>query len=125
MEFQHLRYKFELALAGMEDGPALYSRSNVLTRLKLLTVYKQNWPKLMWTDEQKIKLSPTVAKVGVSANFLYTIASQTLDLSEFPSCRTGRAPSQTRHLRYNTTPQSDCVAVDPVQSLIVAAHTYL
>lgn len=125
MEFQHLRYKLELAMAGMQDGPALYSsRSSVLMRLQLLMAYKRDWPKLFWTDEKKIKLPATAIKVGVSGNFLYTIGNQTLDLSEFPSCRTGRIPSQTRHMKYNTAPQSDCVAIDLLQSLIVAAHTY-
>lgn len=125
MEFQHLRYKLELATAGMQDGPALYSsRSSVLMRLQLLMAYKRDWPKLLWTDEKKIKLPATAIQVGVSGNFLYTIGNQTLDLSEFPSCRTGRIPSQTRHMKYNTTPRSDCVAVDLLQSLIVVAHTY-
>ena len=124
-EFQHLRYKFELAMTGMQDGPALYSsRSSVMMRLKLLTAYKRDWPKLLWTDEKKIRLPPAAIKVGVSGNFLYSIGNQTLDLSEFPSCRTGRIPSQTRHIKYNTA-QSDCVAVDLLQSLLVAAHTYV
>lgn len=114
-------------MAGMQDGPALYSsstRSSVLTRLQLLMAYKRDWPRLLWTDEKKIKLPATAIHVGVSGNFLYTIGNQTLDLSEFPSCRTGRIPSQTRHMKYTTTPQFDCVAVDLAQSLIVAAHTY-
>ena len=125
MEFQHLRYKLELAMAGMQDGPALYSnRSTVMMRLKLLIAYKRDWPRLLWTDEKKIRLPAAAIKVGVSGNFLYTIGNQTLDLAEFPSCRTGRIPSQTRHIKYNTAPQPDCVAVDLLQSLLVTAHTY-
>ncbi len=44
MEFQHLRYKFELAVVGMKDGPASYMGRSALLRLQLLTAYKKDWP---------------------------------------------------------------------------------
>ncbi|KAF8159486.1 hypothetical protein B0H34DRAFT_796728 [Crassisporium funariophilum] len=124
MEFQHLRYKFELAVTGMKDGPASYSTRSPFIRLQLLMAYKKDWPKILWTDEQKVKIPAASTLVGVSGNFLYSVGNQSLDLVELPSCRTGRPPSQTRHMKYNTTPQADCVAVDSLQSLIIASHTY-
>ncbi|KDR80694.1 hypothetical protein GALMADRAFT_60553 [Galerina marginata CBS 339.88] len=125
MEFQHLRYRFELAVVGMRDGPVSNStRSSPLIRLQLLMAYKKDWPSLNWTDEQKVRVPDTATQVDVSGNFLYYVGTQSLDLIELPSCRTGCPPSQTRHLKYNTTPQADCVAIDPLQSLIVTSQTY-
>jgi len=124
MDFQHLRYKFELAVVGMKDGPAAYSTRSPMIRLQLLLAYKKDWPRLKWADEQKVRVPAFATQVNVSGSFLYYVANQTLDLIELPSCRTGRPPSQTRHIKYNTTPDADCVAIDPLQSLIVTSHTY-
>ncbi|PPQ67850.1 hypothetical protein CVT25_010289 [Psilocybe cyanescens] len=123
MEYQHLRYKFELAVVGMRDGPASSSTRSPLIRLQVLLSYKKDWPRLDWTDEQKIRIPVTATQVSVSGDFLYYVGGQSLDLVELPSCRTNRPPSQTRHLRYNTS-QSDGVAIDTLQSLIVASQTY-
>lgn len=120
MDHQPLRYKFELAVAGMKDGFA--SRSFV-HKLQLLMAYKKDWPRLHWTDEQKVRVPITATQVDVSGSFMYYVDGQTLDLVELPSCRNNRPPSQTRHLRYNTS-QSDSVVIDVVQSLIIAAQTY-
>jgi hypothetical protein len=121
-EFQNLRYIFELAVAGMQDGPAPHSMRSPLIRLNLLTAYKKDWPRLAWTDELKVAGIPSTAtKVDVSGNFLYYTGLDTLELSELPSCRTGRTPSQTRHIKYKTS-QADAVAIDPLQSLIIAGN---
>lgn len=124
MEFQHLRYKFELAVVGMKDGPAQYSTRGPLVRLQLLLSYKKDWPRLYWTDEQKIPVPAHATQVDVSGNFLYYVGDQSLNLIELPSCRTGLPPSQTQYLQFNTTPQADCVAVDSLQSLVVTSQTY-
>lgn len=124
MESQLLRYKFELAIVGMKDGPATYASGSIFGRLQLLLSYKRDWPKLCWTHEFNVKI-PTPALVGVCGGFLHQIRSHgpqhVLELAELPSCRTGRPPSLTRHLRYNTT-QIESVAIDPLQSLIVTSH---
>ncbi|EDR13998.1 uncharacterized protein LACBIDRAFT_305329 [Laccaria bicolor S238N-H82] len=124
MGFQHLRYKFELAMAGMQDGtPSYYSKPPSL-RLQLLLAYRENWPKLRWTCEQKIFISAAATVVNVCGGFLYHVEGQTLDLKELPSYRTGRLPAQTKHIRFGTAPRADCVAIDPMQSLIVTSHTF-
>ena len=123
MEFQHLRYKFELAVVGMKDGPAPYSARSPLVRLQLLLSYKNDWPRLNWSDEQKIPIPASSTQIDVSGNFLYYVGNQSLNLIELPSCRAGLPPSQMKYLQFNTTPQADCVAIDPLQSLIVASHT--
>jgi hypothetical protein len=120
MEFQHLRYKFELAVVGMKDGPASYSIRSPLLRLQLLTAYKKDWPRLMWNDELKVRVPSDATQLNLASHFLYYTGNQSLDLVELPSCRTGRPPSQTHHLKYITS-HADCVAVDPFQSLIVAS----
>ncbi|KAF9477602.1 hypothetical protein BDN70DRAFT_946594 [Pholiota conissans] len=120
MEFQHLRYKFELAVVGMKDGPASYSMRSPLLRLQLLTAYKKDWPRLMWNDELKVRVPPDSTQLNLASHFLYYTGNQSLDLVELPSCRTSRPPSQTHHLKYITS-HVDCVAVDPLQSLIVTS----
>ncbi|KAF8906253.1 hypothetical protein CPB84DRAFT_1675794 [Gymnopilus junonius] len=122
IEFQHLRYKFELAVVGMKDGP--HSVRGPLFRLQLLLAYKKDWPRLHWTDEQKIPVPANATQVDVSGNFLYYVGNQSLNLIELPSCRTGLPPSQTQYLQFNTSPQADCVAIDSLQSLVVASQTY-
>lgn len=124
MGFQHLRYKFELAMAGMKDGTPSYFSKPPPLRLQLLLAYRENWPKLRWAYEQAISIPAAATVVNVCGGFLYQVGGQTLDLMELPSCRTGRVPGQTRHLRFDTAPRADCVAIDPMQSLIVTSHTF-
>jgi len=121
MDIPSLRYIFELAVVGMKDGAAPYSGRSHLIRLQLLTTYKKDWPRLYWTDETKVSIPATATKVDVSGNFLYHVGRQSLDMLELPSCRTSRPPSQTRHLKYVTS-AADHVAIDPIQSLIVASQ---
>ena len=124
MEYTPLRYISELALAGMKDGPAPHSYRSPIGRIQLLLSYKNDWPKLHWMHELKQLIHPH-ARAGVSAGFLHQIrphATQyTLELAELPSMRTGRAPAYTRHLKFNA-PESENVAIDRAQSLIVMSH---
>ncbi|KAH9479404.1 hypothetical protein JR316_0007994 [Psilocybe cubensis] len=122
-EYKHLYYKFLLATVGMKDGAASYIGRSPVIRLQVLQSYQSDWPRLIWTDEQKLRVPITATQVDVSDGFLYYIGIQSLDLVELPSCRTNRPPSQTRHLRYNTN-QSDSVAIDTLQSLIVTGQAY-
>jgi hypothetical protein len=126
MEYLPLYYLFELAMAGMKDGPVSHSYRPPVGRLDLLKSYKRDWPKLDWTHEYKM-LIPTQAQAGITAGFLHQInvhgSQYTLDLAELPSCRTGRPPALTRHLRF-TTPQIENIAIDRSQSLIVTSHLF-
>lgn len=121
MGSKSLQYIFELAVVGMKDGAAPYSGRSHLIRLQLLMTYKKDWPRLYWTDELKVSIPAAATKVDVSGNFLYHVGRQSLDLLELPSCRTSRPPSQTRNLKYITS-AADHVAIDPIQSLIVASQ---
>ncbi|PFH51811.1 hypothetical protein AMATHDRAFT_141559 [Amanita thiersii Skay4041] len=122
MEFQPLRYRFELALTGMKDGPVLYQEMSPLLRLQLLLAYKKDWPRLYWTHELP---TPTSTNLGVSGGFLFNIRSEgnhsELRISELPSCRTGRVPELTRHLKFITT-RIEGVVIDPSQSFIATSH---
>ncbi|SJL04049.1 uncharacterized protein ARMOST_07407 [Armillaria ostoyae] len=126
MEFQVLRYRFELAVLGMKDGAVPYARAPPIVRAQLLLTYKKDWPKLQWTHESQLEI-PMPAIAGVSGKFIFQIHDHgvfnTLDLSELPSCRTNRPPSQTRHLKY-TFPQIEGLAVDGSQGLIVTSHIF-
>ncbi|KAF8630134.1 hypothetical protein AX15_003089 [Amanita polypyramis BW_CC] len=122
MEFQPLRYRFELALAGMKDGPVSHREMSPLHRLQLLIAYRKDWPKLYWTHELP---GPIAMSVGVSGGFLYNIRSDgnhsELRIAELPSCRTGRAPESTRHLKFITT-RIEGVVIDPTQAFIATSH---
>ena len=122
MEFQPLRYRFELALAGMKDGPVSYREISPLHRLQLLMAYQKDWPKLYWTHELP---GPVAMSVGVSGGFLYNIRSDgnhsELRIAELPSCRTGRTPESTRHLKFITT-RIEGVVIDPSQAFIATSH---
>ena len=126
MDYLPLYYIFELAMAGMKDGPVSHSYRPSVGRLDLLKSYRMDWPKLGWTHEYKM-LIPTHARAGITGGFLHQInvhgSQYTLDLAELPSCRTGRPPSLTRHLRF-TTPQIENIAIDRSQSLIVTSHLF-
>ncbi|RDB23441.1 hypothetical protein Hypma_008992 [Hypsizygus marmoreus] len=124
MECSPLLYIFELAIAGMKDGPMPHSYRAPVGRLQLLLNYKKDWPRLNWTHEYKMLIS-TRTHAGVSGGFLHQIRvkdfQHTLDLSELPSCRTGRPPAMTRHLKFHA-PEIENIVIDRSQSLIVASH---
>lgn len=126
MEYQTLRYKFELAVSAMCDGRAPRSAGSPHARLQLLLTYRKDWPRLSWTHEYKMQVS-SPAHVGVSEGFIHQIrthgAYNILELTELASCRTGRPPKFTRHLKY-TTPEIEAVSIDSSQALIVTSHIF-
>ncbi|KAG6836769.1 hypothetical protein H0H93_003547 [Arthromyces matolae] len=124
MEYSPLHYAFELALAGMRDGPASHVYRPAVGRLQLLSAYRIDWPSLVWGHEHKMLLAPHT-RSGVSSGFLHQIrvhnGHHSLDLAELPSCRTSRSPALTRHLKFRT-PEIENVALDRTQALIVTSH---
>ncbi|KAJ7170465.1 hypothetical protein C8R43DRAFT_916417 [Mycena crocata] len=126
MQHHHLRYKFELAIGGMRDGAAPRASASLLVRLHLLLSYRTDWPRLNWTHEFKMQVI-TPSHVGTSGGFIHQIRPHgvydTLEITELPSCRTGRSPALTRHMRF-TSPPIETICIDPVQALIVGAHIF-
>ncbi|KAG5721355.1 hypothetical protein E4T56_gene12964 [Termitomyces sp. T112] len=124
LEYSPLHYVFELAIAGMKDGPASHAYKPAVGRLQLLATYRNDWPSLIWGHEHKMRLAPQT-RYGVSSGFLHQIhihgGQHSLDLAELPSCRTSRSPALTRHLKFRT-PEIQNIAVDRSQSLIVTSH---
>ncbi|KAJ6619880.1 hypothetical protein B0H10DRAFT_2163718 [Mycena sp. CBHHK59/15] len=126
MEYQSLRYKFELAVSGMRDGAASRAVAPLVGRLHLLLSYRTDWPQLNWTHEYKMQVV-LPSHVGTSGGFIHQIRPHgvydTLEITELPSCRTGRSPALTRRLRF-TSPPVETIAIDSAQSLIIAAHVF-
>ncbi|KAG6861444.1 hypothetical protein C0995_016535 [Termitomyces sp. Mi166 len=124
MEYSPLHYVYELAIAGMKDGPASHAYRPAVGRLQLLATYRNDWPSLVWGHEHKMLLSPQT-RFGVSGGFIHQIhvhgGQYSLDLAELPSCRTSRSPALTRHLKFRT-PEIENIALDRSQSLIVTSH---
>ncbi|KAE9396873.1 hypothetical protein BT96DRAFT_823997 [Gymnopus androsaceus JB14] len=127
MEYQSLRYKYELAISGMKDGPVAYSKAPPISRLQLLLTYRKDWLQLAWAHEHRLQI-PMPAQVGSSGGFIHQIHSHgvysTLELSELPSSRKNRPPTLTRHMKYTTSSAIDRVAVDLFQALIVTGHIF-
>lgn len=126
LEYHSLRYKFELAVAGMRDGAASRAVAPLLGRLHLLLSYRTDWPRLNWTHEFKMQvIAPS--HIGTSGGFIHQIrphgAYDTLEITELPSCRTGRSPALTRRLRF-TSPPIETICIDSSQALIIAAHIF-
>ncbi|KAJ6498311.1 hypothetical protein DFH09DRAFT_1052021 [Mycena vulgaris] len=126
MEYHSLRYKFELAISGMRDGVAPRAVAPLLGRLHLLLSYRTDWPRLHWTHEYKMQVI-TPSHVGTSGGFIHQIRPHgvydTVEITELPSCRTGRSPALTRRLRF-TSPPIETICIDASQALIVAAHIF-
>ena len=93
-----------------------------MIRLQLVMAYKMDWPRLKWLDEHKGRAPAVATQISVSGSFLYYVANQTLCLIELPSFRIGKPMVQTRHITYNTTPNADCVAIDPNLCLVDTCH---
>lgn len=122
MQFHHLRYIYELAVGGMNDGDLAVSKRRIALRLQVLSAYRNDWPRLHWTSEQRVKI-PVASTLGsVTGDFLFFVVGQTLDLMELPSIRLNRPPNQTHHLRFDTNPGPNAVAIDHAQSLIIVGH---
>ena len=106
----------------MKDGPAPYAACPPMIRLQLVMAYKADWPRLKWVDEQRVSAPALATRIGVSGGFLYYVANQALRLLELPSFRIGKPIAQTRHITYNTTPNADCVVIDPSLRIIITCH---
>jgi hypothetical protein len=69
----------------------------------------------------------TPSHIGTSGGFIHQIrphgAYDTLEITELPSCRTGRSPALTRRLRF-TSPPIETICIDSSQALIIAAHIF-
>ncbi|KAJ3905004.1 hypothetical protein F5879DRAFT_800567 [Lentinula edodes] len=126
MDYQSLRYKYELAVSGMKDGLVPYSTAPPISRLQLLLSYRKGWLELAWTHEHRLQIS-SPAQVGSSGGFVHQIHNHgpfsTVEISELPSCRKNRPPALTRHLKF-TTSVVDRVVVDLVEVLIVTAQIF-
>ncbi|KAF5350223.1 hypothetical protein D9758_007784 [Tetrapyrgos nigripes] len=126
MEYQFLRYKFELAAAGMKDGPASRTRSPINFRLQLLLAYRKDWLKLSWSHESKMTIQ-TPSLINVSGGFIHFIRDHgmysTLELAELPSCTKSLTPAQTRHMKFHTS-AIESASVDQSQLLIVTGHVF-
>ncbi|KAJ7759184.1 hypothetical protein B0H16DRAFT_631431 [Mycena metata] len=126
MDYHSLRYKLELAITGTKDGAAPRAVAPLLGRLHLLTSYRTDWPRLNWTHEYKMQLV-TPSHIGTSGGFIHQIRPHgtydTVEITELPSCRTGRIPALTRRLRF-TSPPVETICIDPSQALVVAAHIF-
>lgn len=121
MEFLPLRYKYELALTGMKSGVISSRGPPFPARLGLLLSYRTDWPTLAWSDEQKATLH-LLGNFDITDGFIHYVAAHGVEVMELPSCRTGKPPSQTRHVRIPTAPRVECVALDSTQTLIVTGH---
>ncbi|KAH6915946.1 hypothetical protein BKA70DRAFT_474462 [Coprinopsis sp. MPI-PUGE-AT-0042] len=123
-EFHHLRYKYELALAGMSDGVLSLAKRPPMMRLQILGAYRREWPSLNWTAEQKLQIPASIGLHTVAGDFMVYGTSHALQLQELPSSRLNRPPSQTRHIQFDTAPQAEAVVIDAPQSLIVTGNTF-
>ncbi|KAF7309877.1 F-box domain-containing protein [Mycena indigotica] len=126
MTYHTLRYNIELAVAGMRDGSTLLQYAPILARLHLLSSYRLDWPQLNWTHEFKIQ-APGPAHIGVSGGFIHQIRPHgvynTVEITELPSCRTGRTPALTRHRSF-PTPPFETMAIDSMQGLMIGVHIF-
>ncbi|KAF7370513.1 F-box domain-containing protein [Mycena sanguinolenta] len=126
MAYHSLRYTFELAVSGMRDGAAPRAVAPLIGRLHLLMSYRTDWPRFNWTHEYKMQIV-TPSHIGTSSGFIHQIRPHgvydTLEITELPSCRTGRSPTLTRRLRF-TSPPIETICIDASQALVIAAHIF-
>jgi len=125
LSYRPLRYRLELVLSGMKNGPP--SNDPTSSRLRQLLNYKKALPTLCWTQDENLQI-PMPALVGVSGNYLYyagTIAFQShLELYEMPSFRVGRAYHARRRLSYAVPFIIRSITIDPAQDLLVIAEIF-
>lgn len=125
METKALRYKVELALTGMTDGPS--SPYPAPVRLEHLLSLKKAWPTLSWSHDETLPDIPRPTIMGVSGGFFYhasensdnNIYQWTMELYELRSFRTGRADSHLRYYTFNVAFDIKAVVIDPAQNLLV------
>lgn len=124
METQALRYKRELALSGMNDGPP--SRHRASARLEQLLTYKKSWPLLCWSHSDELKIPrPTI--LGISGGFFYhasenshnDIFQWTLELYELRSFRISRSDPHLQFRLFNVPFDIESVTIDRSQGLLM------
>lgn len=123
MDTASLRYRVELVLDGMKDGPPSRYRAHV--RLEQLLSFKKSWPALSWSEDVTLKITkPTI--MGVSGGFFYHARQRSsqqyqwaLEIYELRSYRVGRPTSTLQHYKFNITFEVQSVVIDPSQNLLV------
>ncbi|KAI6023874.1 hypothetical protein BKA83DRAFT_4265356 [Pisolithus microcarpus] len=123
-----LRYRYELALCGLREGPHNQYSSN--NRLDTLLSYKRGWSTLTWSAEDRLTFAPPTI-MGVSGNYLYQVAQVPLP-NEFLWClriyelrcfrRTPQRGLQSH--RYFIAFEIRKVVIDSSQNLMVWAQIH-
>ncbi|KIK98236.1 hypothetical protein PAXRUDRAFT_824089 [Paxillus rubicundulus Ve08.2h10] len=124
-----LRYRYELSLCGMRDGPP---GGGYAARDRLLSLlgYKRGWPTLSQTAEDRLRIAPPTI-MGVSGTFLFH-ASQSpfnngfewvLHVYELRSFRMAPKP-RLPYYQHNVPFDIRKVAIDASQGLMVLAQVY-
>lgn len=129
MDTQALRYKRELALSGMKDGPpSCYSAS---IRLEQLLAYQKTWPLLSSSHSDELKIPrPTI--IGISGGFLYHASENSrnhifqwsLELYELRSFRIGRTDPHLQFRRFHVPFEIETVIIDRSQGLLVLVELH-
>ncbi|KIJ65551.1 hypothetical protein HYDPIDRAFT_88588 [Hydnomerulius pinastri MD-312] len=123
-----LRYRYELAICGMRDGPP--SNYSARDRLLPLLSHKRGWPTLSSSAEDKIRITPPTI-MGVSGNFLFHASQSPLNngfewilhVYELRSFRTAPKP-RLPYYQHNVPFDVRKVAIDASQGLMVLAQLY-
>ncbi|KAI6164576.1 hypothetical protein EDD17DRAFT_1804737 [Pisolithus thermaeus] len=123
-----LRYRYELALCGLREGPHNQYSSN--DRLDTLLSYKRGWSTLTWSAEDRLTFAPPTI-MGVSGNYLYQAAQVPLP-NEFLWCLRiyelrclRRTPQRGLHFyQYFIAFEIRKVVIDASQNLIVWAQIH-
>ncbi|KAF9224024.1 hypothetical protein BS17DRAFT_92170 [Gyrodon lividus] len=124
-----LRYRYELSLCGMRDGPP---GGGYAARDRLLSLlgHKRGWPTLSPSAEDRLRIAPPTI-MGVSGNFLFHASQSPLNngfewilhVYELRSFRT--APkSRLPYYQHNVPFDIRKVAIDASQGLMVLAQLY-
>jgi hypothetical protein len=114
-----LRYKIELAVAGMDNGPP--SNLTVSKRLNFLREYQTAWKTLSWNRYQHIPEIETAWQcVGGILAFLSPFPSQSVIVNQLPSVIRG---IEERNWTLDFPVAIDDFALDPAQDLLVVVMT--
>ncbi|KAF9045667.1 hypothetical protein BDZ89DRAFT_1007886 [Hymenopellis radicata] len=119
-----LRYRFELGLFGLKDGPLSHRRMPLSRRAHILTLYKHHWNMREPSKELTLTFNMPVV-IGVAGRFIYEIQNHgvfnLLNLFELPSPRLIVAPTQPVP---HQCPNIEQVSIDQVQNLLMSIHAY-
>ncbi|EIW79423.1 hypothetical protein CONPUDRAFT_156099 [Coniophora puteana RWD-64-598 SS2] len=124
-----LRYKYELALRGMRDGPT--STVSVRDRLARLLAHQTGWATLNEFHLDALRTTPPTI-IGVSGNFLYHASETGIPNAAFQwtlrifELRSYRRPVSTPLLyrQYNVPFDIRKIAIDPTQNLMVLGELH-